>query len=124
MLIFSISIRSLNRKEASFPVARSEAYYALAMRVLSDNPDLIHTPGVDQLNNLALLVQYMLFSSNLSSAWYLLGFATRMIIDMGLHRDGEDDLGVELNRVQWSFWTIYSLTNPLQCAQSPLQHSR
>lgn len=108
MLVFAISIRLLNRRDASFPVARSEAYYALAMRVLSTCSDLIQSPGLDQLDNLALLVQYMLFSSNLASAWYLLGFVTRMAIEMGLHRDRAHNLGEASSRIRWTFWTIYS----------------
>ncbi|KAL3470743.1 hypothetical protein BJX99DRAFT_41147 [Aspergillus californicus] len=108
MLVFAISIRLLNRKDASFPVARSEAYYHLVTRILSANPDLIQTTGLDQLSNLALLTQYMFFSSNLVSAWYLLGFATRMVIEMDIHQDQGHDQGAATNRRRWSFWTIYS----------------
>ncbi|KAJ9139157.1 Transcription factor [Pleurostoma richardsiae] len=111
MLVFAVATRLLNRKDASFPVSRSEAYYDSAMRLLSSNPTLVQNADLDQLENMALIIQYMFFSANLASGWYLLGFATRMVIEMGLHQDSSDDSSVApdtLSKRLWVFWAIYS----------------
>ena len=124
-LIFAIAARLLNCKDSSFPISRAEAYYALASRILSMNSSLVQRTGLDQLENLLLLIQYLFFSSNLVSAWYLLGYATRMAIEMGNYRessvhDGTEhgdragdinetiDTDLRADRKRWVFWAVYS----------------
>lgn len=89
MVVFVVAGCLLNRKDPSFPISRSEVYYATALRLLADNPSLSQGSSIEHLCNYTLAIQYSMFQQSLTAAWYLLGHATRMAIELGLHLAGD-----------------------------------
>ena len=103
MAVFATAVLLLKRRDAAFPSSRADAYYDVAMKQLSAEPELLSLSRVQSLENLALMIQYSMLSDNLKAAWYLVGTATRMAIELGLHlRDNRQG-----NTGPWLFWTIY-----------------
>lgn len=112
MLVFAVAARLMNRRDAAFPISRSEAYYASAMAMVSAHAGLMHRADLENLENLLLIIQYCFFSSNITTAWHLLGIATRIAIEMDLHNEGSNVHGLPpavLNRRRWAFWAACSL---------------
>ncbi|KAI0025909.1 fungal-specific transcription factor domain-containing protein [Xylariomycetidae sp. FL0641] len=116
-IIFAIAVRLLHRTDSSIPLTRSEGYHAQAVKVLVKHPALLHEIGQMQLENVLLLIQYALFASNLRAAWYLVGYATRMAVDLGFHQEVTDSSDIEdknaLNMRRWVFWSLYTFERAL-----------
>lgn len=115
MIVLAVAGCLLNRKDPSFPISRSEVYYATALRLLAENPSLSQGSSIEHLCNYTLAIQYCMFQQSLAAAWYLLGHATRIAIDLGLHLAG-DTLNASPSTAderQWIFWAIYSFERML-----------
>jgi hypothetical protein len=110
MVVFAVAGCLLNRKDPSFPISRSEVYYATALRLLADNPSLSQGSSIEHLCNFTLAIQYSMFQQSLTAAWYLLGHATRMAIELELHLAGDNTnaMSSTADERQWIFWAVYS----------------
>lgn len=108
-VVFGTSILLLNRQSVSFPSSRADAYFAYARSIIANNPVLIQRTSVQSLENVALMVQFLLLNAKLRPAWHLLGIATRLAIELDLHRHQAHDLSSDAgNDNCWLFWSIYS----------------
>jgi len=110
MVVYAVAGCLLNRKDPSFPISRSEVYYATALRLLADKPTLSQGSSIEHLCNYTLAIQYCMFQQSLTAAWFLLGHATRMVIELGLHLAGDttNDPSPTADERQWIFWAVYS----------------
>jgi hypothetical protein len=110
LIVFGTAVLLLNRIDASVPISRSEAYFAAAMRVFSDNSELLCTGGLEHLKNLLLIVQHCCFCSNLTAAWHFIGLATRLAVELNLHKERSVAYEMhpsEANARKWLFWLTY-----------------
>lgn len=107
-MVFATAILLMSRT-TSLPASRADAYFFPAKRIVSQNPNLIHGNNFQSIENIALMVQYLLLSAKLRPAWHLLGVATRLVVELGLHKleahDVTTDSGIDKC---WLFWSIYS----------------
>jgi hypothetical protein len=110
-IVFGTAVLLLNRSDPSVPISRAEGYFAVAMRVVSQESHLICTGDLDHLTNLLLIIQHCCFSAKLTAAWHFLGLATRLAVELGLHNERgipPARLTAEgLDTRRWLFWSTY-----------------
>ncbi|TQV96650.1 hypothetical protein V2A60_002964 [Cordyceps javanica] len=115
-MVFATSILLMNRKEVSLPASRAEAYFLRARDIVSRNATMMHGCSVQAIQNIALMVQYLLLDAKLRPAWHLLGIATRLILELNLQNAEAHDLATDDGIDQcWLFWSVYSFERML-CA--------
>ncbi|GME54758.1 Fungal specific transcription factor domain containing protein [Neofusicoccum parvum] len=116
-MVLAVAIQLLNRTDSSLPAQRADAYFSAALRLLLDHPAVLLAGDLRHLEDLLLLVQYTCFSSSLTGAWHVIGLATRLAVDLGLH-DHADHLPLDpltLDRRKRLFWATYTFERNL-CA--------
>lgn len=114
LIVIGTSILLLNTVDFSVPAAKSESYFNAASRLFAQNPALTCTDDLSHLINLLLIIQYCCFASNITAAWHFLGIATRLAIELKLHKDryaSSDHSGV--NEMRWLFWSLYTFERNL-----------
>ncbi|KAF9730968.1 hypothetical protein PMIN02_008892 [Paraphaeosphaeria minitans] len=117
-MILAVAIQLVNRTDASFPVAKAEAFASTANQFLLNNADNILTGDLQHLEVLLLSVQYASFSSSPAGTWHIIGQATRLAIDLGLHEEPPAHLSfglLTLDRRKRLFWATYTYERNL-CA--------
>jgi hypothetical protein len=116
-IVFAVAVLLLNRTDSAFPVTRAEAYFAIAIRIMSQDAAAICTGDLDHLCNLLLVAQYSAFASDLSATWYFLGMASRLAVELGLHDERASASSSsssskldepQLSRQRWLFWGLYT----------------
>ena len=110
LVVFGTAVLLLNRSDPTVPLSKSEAYFAAALRVFSQQPEVICTGDSEHLINLLLIIQHCCFCANLTAAWHFIGLATRLALELDFHRgsivgDGQDEGLIDSHR--WLFWSIY-----------------
>lgn len=115
LMVLGISILLLNRIDFSVSASRSEGYFKLATQLFAQNPGSTCTGDIQHLINLLLIIQYCCFASNITAAWHFLGLATRLAIELNLHKDrfatSSDPISVNARR--WLFWSLYTFERNL-----------
>lgn len=109
-MVLAIAIQLLNRTDASIPAAKADAYFSAASRILLANPADLLAGDLQHLENLLLLIQYSSFSSTPSGTWHIIGLATRLAVDLGLHDEPPPHLSLDplsLDRRKRLFWATY-----------------
>ncbi|KAL2811061.1 fungal-specific transcription factor domain-containing protein [Aspergillus granulosus] len=134
-VVFGTSILLLNRVDFSIPASKSEKYFHAAIRLFANNPEILCTRDIQHLINLLFIIQYFCFASNISAAWHFLGLATRLAIELNLHRDSKSLSSTnerQVNERRWLFWSLYTFERNLcviigrpfsfsdQCIETPL----
>ncbi|KAL3461622.1 fungal-specific transcription factor domain-containing protein [Aspergillus heterothallicus] len=134
-IVFGTSILLLNRVDFSIPASKSEKYFHAAIRLFANSPRRLCTGDIQHLINLLFIIQYCCFASNISAAWHFLGLATRLAIELNLHRESKTlPLANEsqVNERRWIFWSLYTFERNLcvilgrpfsfsdQCIETPL----
>ncbi|KAF4473026.1 positive transcriptional regulator for purine utilization [Fusarium albosuccineum] len=121
-MVLAIAIRLLNRTDAAVPTTGSDSFFASAIAIFTERPHAIWKGGLEHLQNLLLIVQYTIFTSNLSAAWHFIGLATRLAIDLDLHNepqagsrpeDHRDSFRAEIDKKRRIFWSTYILETNL-----------
>lgn len=116
LIVFGTSILLLNRVDASVPASKSEGYFTAATQLFSRNPGLTCTGDLQHLINLLFIIQYCCFASNVTAAWHFIGLATRLAIELNLHRDRSAAPlpdPILLNERRWLFWSLYTFERNL-----------
>lgn len=110
LVVFGTAVLLLNRRDSSVPISRSEGYFAAAIHLFGQHPDAICTGDLDHLVNLLLIVQHCCFSSNLTAVWHFLGLATRLAVELNLHKEQATTAPADpsqVNNRRWLFWSTY-----------------
>ncbi|KAL2871169.1 transcription factor domain-containing protein [Aspergillus lucknowensis] len=81
-------------------------YFVTAMQY---QPALQESLSISSIEALMLLAMYNLQSSASSSVWYMMGLATRICVDFGLHREAQYRRlrPYEAQRRRRLFWSVY-----------------
>ncbi|KAL3478532.1 fungal-specific transcription factor domain-containing protein [Aspergillus californicus] len=81
-------------------------YFVTAMQF---QPSFQESLSVDSIETLMLLAMYNLQSAASSSVWYMMGLATRICVDFGLHREVQYRrlTPYEAQRRRRLFWSVY-----------------
>lgn len=87
--ILAIALASLSRR-------RGDTQYQDAVRhataALDHIETIIHPSSISGIQALILLVLYSILDPHHFSSWYLIGLASRAMVDIGLHQDPPREL--------------------------------
>ncbi|KAH6867460.1 fungal-specific transcription factor domain-containing protein, partial [Thelonectria olida] len=118
LVVFGTSILLLNRVDSSVPASRADSYFTAATQLFSQNPQLICTGDLQHLINLLFIIQYCCFASYITAAWHFIGLATRLAIELNLHKERSAAPlpdPIRINERRWLFWSLYTFERNL-CA--------
>ncbi|KAJ4353514.1 uncharacterized protein N0V89_005244 [Didymosphaeria variabile] len=117
-MVLAVAIQLVNRTDSSVPATKADAFSSTANQILRSSADTILTGDLQHLEVLLLSVQYASFSSGPAGIWHIIGQATRLAIDLGLHEEPPAHLvqdSLSLDRRKRLFWAIYTYERNL-CA--------
>ena len=117
-MILAIAIQLLNRTDSSIPVTKADAFCSTASRILLAHSAALLSGDLNHLEILLLIIQYSSFSSGPAGTWHLIGQATRLAIDLGLHDEPSPSPSLNplsLDRRRRLFWATYTFERNL-CA--------
>ncbi|CAG7964690.1 unnamed protein product [Penicillium nalgiovense] len=114
-LVYAVGsgLLSLTEKQAALPTP--EAFYATAIRHIS----AVQEPrSLENIEAMVLLVIFHLRSSISQELWYLIGFAMRTCIHLGMYlsRREAELLPAVIQKRRKLFWTVYSLERNISIA--------
>ncbi|KAJ5626640.1 fungal-specific transcription factor domain-containing protein [Penicillium herquei] len=115
-VVLGTSILLLNRVDFTVPLSQSESYFNAAIRLFEQESSTICTADLNHLTNLLLIVQYCCFASKISAAWHFLGLATRLAIELNLHKEPTSQSSPtenQRNERRWLFWSMYTFERNL-----------
>ncbi|KAJ5513859.1 Transcription factor [Penicillium fimorum] len=114
-LVYAVGsgLLSLTEKQASLPTP--EAFYATAIRHISAARE---PRSLENIEAMVLLVIFHLRSSISQELWYLIGFAMRTCIHLGMYlsRREADLPRAVIQKRRKLFWTVYSLERNISIA--------
>jgi hypothetical protein len=116
-MIVAVAVQLLNRTDSSIPASRADAFFSAVTDILVNHTTDVLTGDIAHLESLLLMIQYASFSSRPSGTWHIIGLATRLCIDLGLH-DEPSSLKLDalsLDRRRRLFWATYTFERNL-CA--------
>lgn len=115
LVVFATSILLLNRVDSTVPSSKSESFFNAAARVFAQHPEIMCTGDLNQLENLLFIIQHCCFAANITAAWHFLGLATRLAIELNLHKESSQmSLSQnQLNERRWVFWSLYTFERNL-----------
>lgn len=87
----------------------SKTYFRLSQQCLVSGKFLVHNSQAT-VQTLSLMAKYAAYAEMKDTAWQIRGMATRVMLAMGLHRDGKswNLSSKELNDRRRTFWEAYS----------------
>lgn len=114
LIVLGTSILLLNRVDFSVPASKSESYFTAAIRIFAQHPETICTGDLNHLANLLFIIQYSCFASNITAAWHFIGLASRLAIELELHKQQNiTPCDNETNGKRWLFWSLYTFERNL-----------
>ncbi|KAL2814681.1 fungal-specific transcription factor domain-containing protein [Aspergillus cavernicola] len=104
-MVYAIGAAVLKMTEM-YDSTPSRNYFVTAMQF---QPSLQQSLSISSVEALMLLAMYNLQSSASSSVWYMMGLATRICVDFGLHREVQYRRlrPYEAQRRRRLFWSVY-----------------
>ncbi|KAF2129692.1 hypothetical protein P153DRAFT_340820 [Dothidotthia symphoricarpi CBS 119687] len=117
-MIMAIALQVLNRTDSSISITRSDAFFSAASRILLTDSANLLTGDLEHMEILLLMIQYSSFSSSPAGTWHIIGLATRLAVDLGLHDEPPHRLRLDplaLDRRRRIFWATYTFERNL-CA--------
>ncbi|KAJ6007509.1 fungal-specific transcription factor domain-containing protein [Penicillium herquei] len=116
LIVLGTSILLLNRVDFTVPLSKSKSYFNAAIRLFGQNTNMTCTGDLNHLTNLLLIVQYCCFAANITAAWHFLGLATRLAIELNVHKEPTSQSSFsqsERNERRWLFWSMYTFERNL-----------
>ncbi|KZF26430.1 putative C6 transcription factor [Xylona heveae TC161] len=102
--------------EASLSHERGDAHYqsatSHAAAALENQERVLHPGQVSGIQAILLLVQYSILDPHHFDSWYLIGMASRAMVDLGLHQDPQTERRsdkVQLDMRQRVYYCVLSL---------------
>lgn len=114
-LILAIAVQLLNRTDTSIPASRADAFFSAATDILSAHATELLVGDISHLEVLLLMIQYSSFSAHPAGTWHMVGLATRLAIDLGLHDESSPAAfdALDLDRRRRLFWATYTFERNL-----------
>jgi Fungal specific transcription factor domain len=107
--VLATGVLLLGKSDSTVPLLLSQRLMATAMKIMWDNPAAVLTLDLDCMEVLLLFNQYVSLHPYCAGAWHILGLATRLAIDLGLHEESpSEDMPEETDRRRRLFWAAYS----------------
>lgn len=87
-MVLAISIASVARSRHDSSHQEALSFVSAALNVAED---VLHPGSVSGLQAILLLTQYSLIDAEHFRSWHLVGIASRVLVDLGLHQDPSPD---------------------------------
>ncbi|CAK7222132.1 hypothetical protein SCUCBS95973_004737 [Sporothrix curviconia] len=116
LLYIVLALGSLTNMELAPDDPASMAYYRLSQQCLVAGKFLVNN-SLTTVQALSLMAKYTAYVGMPDMSWQIRGMAMRIILAMGLHRDGES-WGLsskDLNNRRRTFWETYSTDILISC---------
>ena len=107
VLAIALLCRSQTKDDAQYQSAVRHASIALEQR-----ESVIQPGSVTTVQAVLLLVIYSVLDPSHYSSWYLIGVASRIMVDIGLHQEPSEELRMKPSRLELRrrlFYCVYSL---------------
>jgi Fungal specific transcription factor domain/Fungal Zn(2)-Cys(6) binuclear cluster domain len=102
---------------------KDDGNYRLAQQhigaALGYTEDVLHPGSIAGIQAILLLVQYSLLDPYLFSCWHLMGFASRVMVDLGLHNEPRAEFPVSKDESEMRrrvFYCVYALDRNISIA--------
>lgn len=108
-MIFANSLISQSRSKGDPQYCEAVRHASSAMEVIEA---VLHPGSVAGIRAVLLLVLYSMKDPSHFRSWYLIGVASRVTIDLGLHQEPSDDLRMKESQLQLRrriFYCVYAL---------------
>ena len=118
-LVLAISLASLSRRRGDTHYQDAVGHAAAALDHIEG---VLHPGSISGIQALLLLVLYATLDSYHFNSWYLIGLASRAMVDIGLHQDPPRGLrmkDVELELRRRLYLSVYALDRCVIAARYP-----
>lgn len=81
--------------------------------------DVLHPGSIAGLQAILILVQYSMVDPGPLSCWHLIGFASRVMVDLGLHNEPAAEVRISKDEIEMRrrvFYTVYTLDRDISMA--------
>lgn len=81
--------------------------------------DVLHPGSVAGIQAILLLVQYSMLDPDMFSCWHLIGFASRVMVDLGLHNEPAAEIRMSKDEIEMRrrvFYCVYTLDRSISMA--------
>ncbi len=81
--------------------------------------DVLHPGSIAGIQAILLLVQYSMLDPEMFSCWHLIGFASRVMVDLGLHKEPAAEIRMskdELEMRRRVYYCVYTLDRSISMA--------
>lgn len=100
---------------ASMSYRHGDENYQRALSLVGDAlrfaEDVLHPGSITGLQSILLLAQYSLVNPSHFRAWYLIGMAVRVMVDLGIHQDPPAEVVSDIDRLEIRRRVFYSIYN-------------
>jgi Fungal specific transcription factor domain/Fungal Zn(2)-Cys(6) binuclear cluster domain len=106
--------RSQEKNDADYRVAQEHVCSALSYA-----EDVLHPGSITGIQAILLLVQYSILDPDLFSSWHLIGFASRVMVDLGLHNEPAAEVRLSKGESEMRrrvFYCVYTLDRNISMA--------
>jgi Fungal specific transcription factor domain/Fungal Zn(2)-Cys(6) binuclear cluster domain len=105
---------SQDRGDANFHLAQQHVAAALCFA-----EDVLHPGSIAGIQAILLLVHYSMLDPELFSCWHLIGFASRVMVDLGLHNEPAAEVRMTKDEVEMRrrvFYCVFTLDRSISMA--------
>ncbi|ERF73480.1 hypothetical protein EPUS_04103 [Endocarpon pusillum Z07020] len=81
--------------------------------------EVLHPGSVAGIQAILLLVQYSMLDPDMFSCWHLIGFASRVMVDLGLHNEPAAEIRMSKDEIEMRrrvFYCVYTLDRSISMA--------
>ena len=114
VLAVVVARRSREKTDADYCLAQEHVCAALAYA-----EDVLHPGSITGIQAILLLVQYSMLDPDVFSCWHLIGFASRVMVDLGLHNEPAAEVRITKRESEMRrrvFYCVYSLDRNISMA--------
>ncbi|KAF3480222.1 fungal specific transcription factor domain-containing protein [Arthroderma uncinatum] len=107
VLAISSAMKSRTHGDAECEAALSHVYAALKYA-----EDVLHPGSLAGIQSILLLTQFSMFAPKYFKTWYLIGMASRVATDLGIHQEQRSIINMDsaaLNQSRKTFHCLYSI---------------
>ena len=106
-MVLAVANASLSRRRGD-PEHQNAVGFASAALTKADR--VLHPGSVAGVQAILFLVQFAMFLPDHFDSWYLIGVASRTMVDLGLHQDSrKQSHGPDIELRRRVFYTVYTL---------------
>lgn len=105
-MVLAITSASLSRKKGDTQYLEALGFAATALMKAGS---VFHPGSIRGIQAILFLVQFALFQPDHFDSWHLIGIASRVMVDLGLHQERRQSLSPQIELRKRVFYCVYTL---------------